>query len=169
MQILAISDTHGSYLALEQAILPHPDIDMIVHCGDGETELNRFITVHPEFAERVWHVRGNCDPTQHSPRLLVLDLPHGHRLAAVHGHEYMTGDLTVNLARLGHSQSCDLVLFGHTHRRTDTTVDGIRIFNPGSAARPRDGKPPSFGLIDVYPEGFLTSHGDLKSPHYSMF
>ena len=168
MQILAISDTHGSYRALELAILPHPDAALIIHCGDGESELDRFTKAHPELAERIWHVRGNCDYSSRSPLLLTLDLPFGHRLAAVHGHAYMAGDLRENLARLGKSQNADLVLFGHLHCRADTTVDGIRLFSPGSAANPRDGKPPSFGLIDVYPEGFLTSHGEIRLPRYSM-
>jgi predicted phosphodiesterase len=30
------------------------------------------------------------------------------------------------------------VIFGHSHQTEDTTIDGIRILNPGSISYPRD-------------------------------
>ena len=66
----------------------------------------------------------------------------------------------------------DLVLFGHIHMRMDRNTDGIRLFNPGSAAQPRDQFGPSFGLVDVLEAGLLTSHGELArtpSPFEDMF
>lgn len=168
MQILAISDTHGSFHLLEKAILLHPDADLIVHCGDGEADADLFLSAHPEFAPRFYYVRGNCDPSNRSPLLLTLDLPYGHKLAAVHGHHYTVGDVRENLSRMGESQGADLVLFGHFHTRIDTTLNGVKLFSPGAVSNPHDGKGPSYGLIDVYKMGFLTSHAELPPPHYSM-
>ena len=54
------------------------------------------------------------------------------------------------------------MLFGHLHVRIDRNVEGIRLFNPGSAAQPRDQFPPGFGLLDVMESGILTSHGNLS-------
>ena len=65
-------------------------------------------------------------------------------------------------------EQADLVLFGHLHVRIDETAEGVRIFNPGSAAKPRDGRAPSFGLIDIFESGILTSHGTLPPSPYSM-
>ncbi len=162
MQLLVISDTHGNDYALERILIAHPKVDLIIHCGDGEEELDAFLAVHPEYASRVFHVCGNCDYTQRSPRMLTLQLPYAHKLVAVHGHYQQSGDYKENLVRLAHAEEADLVLFGHFHTRCDETIDGVRLFNPGSAAKPRDGLPASYGLIDILEEGILTSHGEVS-------
>jgi len=168
MQILVISDTHGRAYMLRTAVQMHRDADLIVHCGDGESECDALLAEQPELAEKYWFVRGNCDYSTRSPELLLLPLPFGHLAAVTHGHRYMSGDYRTNLLRLAHSQGADLVLFGHLHCRIDEYHDGIRLFNPGSAAKPRDGQAPSFGLVDVLESGFLTSHGSLPPLPYSM-
>ena len=168
MQILVISDTHGRGYMLRNALKLHPDADMIVHCGDGETETDELLRERPELAEKFWFVRGNCDHSSRSPLILTLDLPFGHKAVVVHGHYYMVGDFRENLLRLARSQEADIVLFGHLHYRIDENHNGIRLFNPGSAAKPRDGKAPSFGLVDILEGGILTSHGALPPLPYFM-
>lgn len=168
MQILVISDTHGRLNVLRSLVQSHPDADLIVHCGDGEYEAGVLLDAQPSLRGRFLFVRGNCDRNTHYPLLLTHDLPFGHRLVMTHGHNYMAGDLRENLLRLAKSVSADLVLFGHLHVRIDETAEGVRIFNPGSAAKPRDGRAPSFGLIDIFESGILTSHGTLPPSPYSM-
>ena len=168
MQILVISDTHGRSDRLRKAVLMHRDADYIVHCGDGERETDRLLREFPALAPKLYFVRGNCDFSSRSPELLTLDLPYGHRAVIVHGHRYTAGDYRENLVRLARSQDADIVLFGHLHIRVDETLLGVRLFNPGSAALPRDGQPPSFGLLDVFESGILTSHGSLLPSAYSM-
>jgi putative phosphoesterase len=42
-----------------------------------------------------------------------------------------------------------LVLYGHTHRPVDRTLDGMRIVNDGSVGLPLDGNPdPAYALLD---------------------
>ncbi len=168
MQILVVSDTHGRSDRLRKAVLMHRDADYIVHCGDGEREADQLLREFPALAPKFYFVRGNCDYSSRCPELMTLDLPFSHRAVIVHGHRYLTGDYRENLVRLASSQEADLVLFGHLHIRADETVLGVRLFSPGSAALPRDGQPPSFGLVDVFESGFLTSHGSLTSSPYSM-
>ena len=168
MQILVISDTHGRAEGLRRAVRMHENADYIVHCGDGERETDQLLREIPALAPKLYFVRGNCDYSSRSPELMTLDLPFSHRAVIVHGHRYMTGDYRVNLMRLARSQEADLVLFGHLHIRIDENLPGVRLFNPGSAALPRDGQPPSFGLVDVFESGILTSHGSLTASPYSM-
>lgn len=162
MQILVISDTHGRGDVLSRILLAHPNCELIIHCGDGERELDDFLETHPEWSARVYHVCGNCDYTDRSPRILTLNLPFSHKLVAVHGHFQQYGDFKENLIRLAHAEEADLVLFGHFHIRCDENIDGVRLFSPGSAAKPRDGLPASYGLIDVLESGLLTSHGEVS-------
>ena len=42
-----------------------------------------------------------------------------------------------------------LLLYGHTHRPVDRTVDGVRLVNDGSVGLPLDGDPrPAYALLD---------------------
>jgi diadenosine tetraphosphatase ApaH/serine/threonine PP2A family protein phosphatase len=42
-----------------------------------------------------------------------------------------------------------LLLYGHTHRPVDRTVDGLRLVNDGSVGLPLDGDPrPAYALLD---------------------
>lgn len=168
MQILVISDTHGRSDRLRQAVLMHENADYIIHCGDGERECDELLSEIPALAPKLYFVRGNCDHSSRSPELMTLDLPFSHRAVITHGHRYLTGSFRENLVRLARSQDADIVLFGHIHTRVDETLAGVRLFSPGSAALPRDGQPPAFGLIDVFESGFLTSHGSLGVSPYTM-
>ncbi|MCQ2434156.1 MAG: YfcE family phosphodiesterase [Oscillospiraceae bacterium] len=161
MQILVLSDSHGRTDILSRILLLHPDADLIIHCGDGEKELDSFLSAHPDWAFKIYHVCGNCDYTERSPRSLTLTLPFGHKLLAVHGHYLQYGDFHENLARFAKDEGADIALFGHFHTRCDMTLDGVRLFSPGSCAQPRDGLPPSYGLIDIFENGVLTSHAEL--------
>ncbi|HAG13554.1 MAG TPA: metallophosphoesterase [Ruminococcus sp.] len=162
MQILVLSDTHGRYDLLRKVIFEHDSADMIVHCGDGEYETERFLQEHPEFIPRVLQVRGNCDHDPAIPLSRLIPLPFGHKALALHGHQYLSDEFPENLVRLAHVNGADLVLFGHTHQRLDRYTDGVHLFNPGSTTQPRDPFSPSFGLIDILEGGILTSHGELR-------
>ncbi|MCI7805035.1 MAG: metallophosphoesterase family protein, partial [Oscillospiraceae bacterium] len=59
------------------------------------------------------------------------------------------------------SMGADIALYGHTHERFCAYEDGLYIMNPGSTSCPRDGRKPSFGIIDVSPSGIMTNIIDL--------
>jgi len=168
MQILVLSDTHGAYHVLRRLLRSHMDADLVIHCGDGENDVAQYRREFPEDAARLLSVRGNCDFDSSVPLILTHPLPYGHKLLAVHGHRYVMGNFSDNLAALAKENDADIVLFGHLHARADRTVYGVHLFSPGSAARPRDGLPPSFGLIDVFESGVLFSHGEVRPSAYGM-
>lgn len=161
MKLLIIADTHNDFPALKKVLHAHSECDLVIHCGDGEKDIEQFRREFPGFKAPVEIVRGNCDFNTSIPERFTLDLPYGHRLVATHGHLFMAGDFRSNLVRLARSEQADLVLFGHTHSRYDRRVERVQLFNPGSASRPRDGLEPSYGLIDITEGGMLFSHGEV--------
>ena len=125
-----------------------------------------------EYASKLIRVRGNCDHDPAIPLAYTLPLPYGHKALIVHGHRYVSGDFPQNLVDTAKADGADLVLFGHLHVRMDRYTDGIHLFNPGSAAQPRDQFAPSYGLVDIMESGILTSHGELQrtpAPFDDMF
>ena len=161
MQILVVSDTHDAYAILRSVIRSHPGAELVIHCGDGENDVAQYRKEFPEDAKRILMVRGNCDQNSEIPEMLKQPLPFGHKLIALHCHNYLFGDLMTNLAALGRQNGADIVLFGHLHTRVETVVNGIHLFNPGSAAKPRDGDKPSYGMIDIFDSGVLYSFGQI--------
>lgn len=168
MQFCVFSDTHNNYPAVRDILLSHPDSDQYIFCGDGEYDIKHFLREYPEYEPKLIRVRGNCDFDQTLPLSVELPLPYGHKMLILHGHHHFVYDYMGNLPSVAKRCGADIVVFGHIHTRVDCTVDGVRLFNPGSAAKPRDGLPASFGLIDVLESGILTSHGDMKRSSYGM-
>ncbi|MCQ2408805.1 MAG: YfcE family phosphodiesterase [Oscillospiraceae bacterium] len=169
MQIVVISDTHGHYDMLKKTLEMHADAALAIHCGDGQFDTERWLKEHPEWKGRLIRVRGNCDYDRSIPLQETVSLPFGHRALVLHGHTLMHGDFQQNLIDRAKAENADLVLFGHLHTRIDRMVQGVHLFNPGSAAQPRDQFPPGFGLIDIMEAGILTSHGNLiRSPFHDM-
>jgi predicted phosphodiesterase len=89
------------------------------------------------------------------PPRLEMDVPGYGRIVAVHATP--TDDETVILSDTPddeirpHLTGLDarLMLYGHTHRPMDRTVDGVRIINDGSVGLPLDGDHrPAYALLD---------------------
>ena len=160
MRIIVISDTHGSYSAIESVFIRNSDADWFIHLGDGESELDRFVISHKEFAPKIIHVAGNCDYDTLSPDHIVLPAVE-HKIFAAHGHKFGVRSSLQHLKLVAKENGCDIILFGHTHERFMSYEDGIWLLNPGSAACPRDEKNPSFGTIDVSEYGVLVNIADV--------
>jgi putative phosphoesterase len=112
--------------------------------------------------DEVWHLGDICKESTLDP-LRALGCP----LSVVLGNNdasYLGYPLTLELKR--HGETFHLVhipprridvltgwlLHGHTHVPRDERVNGVRVFNPGSAGRATKGAPLSVG--------FLTKRGD---------
>jgi predicted phosphodiesterase len=94
------------------------------------------------------------------PPRLEMDVPGYGRIVAVHAAP--GDDETVILPETPddeirpHLTGLDarLLLYGHTHRPMDRTLDGVRMVNDGSVGLPLDGDPqPAYALLDC------TRHG----------
>ena len=132
MKLLVMSDTHGNTsLALQACRLAHP-FDAVVHLGDGsgDTELLRN-TLNVNLIQ----VAGNCDNGLSAPRELLWECE-GKRILLVHGDAYRVksglGRLEIRAIEVG----VDVVLFGHTHCATITTLSKILFVNPGTLMHP---------------------------------
>lgn len=118
----------------------YPDAVGWIHCGDSELsphEMHGFVSV-----------QGNNDPYHTFPELVVVPIQ-GYRALIVHGHRVGISNRLRQLAKLAKEHQCQFVFFGHSHVFADDTVDGIRIMNPGSIWRSRDGRERSYGIFEI--------------------
>lgn len=169
-RIVCMSDSHGFYKPIEKIVQKQPSADMYVFLGDGmgyifdneETDIQLFLKNHPQYSNKFYSVRGNCDDDSSIPFVQIIDAPK-HRIFATHGHKYSVGGGLDRIISAAKKEDCDIVLYGHTHTRySNYTDDGMYIMNPGSCAVPRDGKKPSFGIIDLFENGtILTNIADV--------
>ena len=130
-----ISDTHG--LLRPEVIEILKTCDAIFHAGDIDQPqiLDTLRLIAP-----VYVVRGNND------REWARGLPHslsvslgGLNFLMVHNKN----DLPKNL---GNRQ---IVIFGHSHKYFEQTLDGRLWLNPGSCGRPRFGQEISMALLKL--------------------
>ncbi len=146
MRIVVISDTHGKYKDITNAILSMEKPDMLIHLGDytddGE-EISKILGIP------IVIVKGNCDLDSEYKNSELIELK-GKKLFLTHGHNY---DVKFTLDRLFYKaleMDADIVLFGHTHKPMNNVYDNVLILNPGSPSMPRGGsKTKTFGLIEI--------------------
>ena len=160
MRIIVISDTHGNFISLESVFMRNTDADWFIHLGDGERELNRFISEHSIFTSKIIHVAGNCDINSLSHDVFTLPVM-GHKILATHGHRFNVNYSLNEIKKLASENECDIILYGHTHSRFKSYENGVWIMNPGSASCPRDGKKTSFGSIDISQTGIIMNITDI--------
>lgn len=160
MRIVVMSDSHGNYYAVEDIIERNLGrADMFIHLGDGERETDTVRLKYPHLDIR--NVCGNCDYASMLPDKMIVDTG-GARIFCTHGHRYFVKSGTELIRSLARDNSCNIILFGHTHERYQSYEDGIYIMNPGSCSCPRDFKDPSYGYIDITDKGIMTNIVDLK-------
>ena len=148
-RIAVLSDTHG--LLRPEVLDAIAGCDAIIHGGD----INK-----PEIIERlqeiapVYVVRGNNDKewAEHIPATLTFQIEDC-RFFLVHNKKEVPEDLT----------GIDAVIFGHSHKYFEQTIDGRIWLNPGSCGKRRfdqeitlailtvDGKASSVQKITIQP------------------
>lgn len=158
MRIIVISDTHGFYNRLYSIVMRNPKADAFIHLGDCVDECRDLLRNFPDLAGKFFYVRGNCDYGSDAPVFKTIDIAPGHRIFATHGDRFGVKYDLGTLITTAKENECDIALFGHTHERLCTYEDGVYIMNPGSAACPRDGKPCSYGFIDITDAGIVTNN-----------
>lgn len=124
----------------------YPDAAGFIHCGDSE--------LAPEFLSGYFAVIGNNDYERY-PESLVVTMG-THRALVVHGHRVGYGNRNMMLARQARQANCDLLFYGHSHIFSDDIVDGVRIMNPGSIWRSRDGRGKTYGVFTIHDNQELT-------------
>lgn len=155
MKILVFSDTHGDKNTMYRAVMAHSDADVVIHCGDGESEIEYIKTAFPSKA--FYNVKGNCDWGSSLDVQLELTLE-GKRLLITHGHAYNVKWGRQNLISAALEKKADIVLYGHTHIAENEYVDGMCVMNPGSCC----GYGATYGIIEITNKGILANIARAK-------
>ncbi|MBE0479881.1 MAG: metallophosphoesterase family protein [Dehalococcoidia bacterium] len=147
VRIVVISDTH-----VEGIHQLHPDLvaalkqaDIIVHLGDYTgSKLVEDLRELGDFRG----VRGNMDQDAFAARLpdtAVIEV-NGKRIALIHGSGAPRG---IEQRIRSSFRDVNAVLYGHSHEARNELVEGVLIFNPGSATGKFPGRRKSYGLMTV--------------------
>lgn len=150
-KIGVISDTHGNYTVIDRCLSKAPDVDMWLHLGDLllDAEELRLRSGKPVHA-----VMGNCDiicpaflkPIGFETVVSVEDA----KLLLVHGHMHGIGEFqNMKAAYRAEELGCNVLLYGHTHVSEVDAFGHLLMVNPGSPARPRQWRKPSFAILEV--------------------
>ncbi len=173
MNLLVISDTHGKYKKISDVIELQTPLGErerpthLIHLGDGVLDLDRIVIPQNMCA---FSVKGNCDRFYDgsipSERIFTL---YEKKIVAFHGHEYSVKYGDVKAVEYALLNDADILLYGHTHRRTEYTVrcgetvgsvkakKDLLVFNPGSL-----GYDDSFGVLTISENRVLASFGSIK-------
>lgn len=155
MRIVVISDTHRDFNAMKKIFDRNLDAELFIFLGDGERELDDIKCLYPD--KKVLNVRGNCDFASFAPGMGMITVDQCN-IIYVHGHSHGVKAGTGGILRLAKENDANIALFGHTHQRFYSYIDGIHVLNPGSASMPRDGKKPSYAYIDITKAGVVCNH-----------
>lgn len=149
MRIGVISDTHGNIPAIRRAIAAVGPVDMWLHAGDFSQDANALaeFTGIPVVA-----VAGNCDGATDAKIDEFIEAG-SKRIWLTHGHRYEVKKRIHELVWWSKQFGADIVVYGHSHWPEIRVEDGIVIFNPGSAAYPRQAKIPTVGLLEINDDG----------------
>jgi putative phosphoesterase len=133
-----ISDTHG--LLRPEALAALRGSDLIIHAGDvGRADLlDPLRALAPTFA-----VRGNVDGGSWATALPMTQLVEAGALLFYVLHDIAQLDLDPAVAGFS------AVVYGHSHRPSIETRDGVLYLNPGSAGPRRFSLPVSIAKVRV--------------------
>jgi len=167
MKLLIASDLHGSVSATEKVLdaFKKEGADYLLLLGDllyhgprnplpAEYLPAEVIELLNALKDKVIAVRGNCD-SEVDQKMLAFPITadtqtfplKGRKFFATHGHLF---DPTPDLSQTpSHLVEGDIFAFGHVHLPIlEVNQKGVLVLNPGSVTLPREGHPPTYGVMD---------------------
>lgn len=146
MKILVVSDTHKSFSPLLELVLEYKGkVDMVIHLGDGEDDVEDLCAAQPYLPVR--SVSGNCDWASLKPGTDLVNVG-GAKLLICHGHQFGVDHTLDRLALEAKRLGACAALYGHTHRQQHGNIFGVQCINPGSLCKPRDGKQ-GYAILEI--------------------
>lgn len=145
MKILIISDTHGNLSNVIKILKKIKNVNRIIHLGDNEKDAEELDVL---YNIPIDYVPGNCDFNSYAPSEKILTF-NGIKILITHGHYYNVKFEYDTIIKTALDKKVDLVLFGHTHVALQKNIKDITLINPGSISLPRDGKRPSFAVLEI--------------------
>ena len=150
MKVLVVSDYHGRHDLLRKAIGQEAPIDMLIHAGDIEGNLEKILGPKREYTVRA--VAGNMDWGYELDSAISFDMG-GHKVFLTHGHHYGVHYTMANLREAAENCCADVAIFGHTHMPFLEEQNDILLLNPGSVAKPRQaGLKKTYAVIEINDE-----------------
>lgn len=149
MKIGVISDTHmRSPNPLLEKILTEvlADTDMILHAGD----IVGFAVLERMHESGVIAVCGNMDDHQvagHIPQMRIVEAG-GKRVGLIHGWGSKEG-LEPRIIERFEEPKPDVIVYGHTHVPFWGEINGVPMFNPGSANSRGYGGTGTAGILEI--------------------
>lgn len=161
MKYMFASDIHGSAYYCRKMLEAYKEekAERLVLLGDllyhgprndlpREYAPKEVIPMLNEKKREIYAVRGNCEAEVDQ---MVLEFPvladycilsvDGKTIYATHGHVY-------NQDHLPPVQEGDILIHGHTHVLKAEQMDGYILLNPGSVSIPKEGNPPTYGVLE---------------------
>jgi uncharacterized protein len=131
MRILILSDTHTNYPTALKAVEELAPFDEIIHLGD---ELEDAVILEQITGRRFIKVLGNCDYMAKGPRELCIGLG-SRRIFITHGDRYQVKSGLEKLHKKALAERAHIALYGHSHRASIDTIDGVLFINPGCTVK----------------------------------
>lgn len=151
MKILIVSDSHGNHDLVRRAVGQEAPIDLLIHAGDVEGDLERVLGPAREYEIRA--VSGNMDWSDRLEDELCFPAA-GHVIYVTHGHRLGVHGGTKRLRERAKKLGADIAVYGHIHMPVLETEDGITVINPGSVAKPRqEGRRKSYAVLNIREDG----------------
>ena len=134
MRLAVCSDGHGVWESAAGRLAAEK-VDGVVYLGDRVSDGENVARI---LGVPLWCVRGNCDLSYTYDSERVIE-PEGVRILLCHGDRHQVKSGLWRLSYRAEELGCRVVLFGHTHIWCDVEDHGVRLCNPGSMGKARDG------------------------------
>jgi len=164
--IATVSGNTERYVLTDER--PEPTFDQV---EADPTELPRLVEVAASFAWTRGYLAGakRLAELRAYSRYERFSLPDRTRVLAVHASLVSDEGLGINphispddVLKYFPDHAADMIIGGHTHQRTDQTLDGVRFMNPGSVSNhPEPAVPARYSIIDVDPTRHDFEHRDV--------
>ena len=151
MKVLIISDTHGVLRPEVSEQIKNSDV--VIHGGDIDTKavLDEIKSLMNPGAS-LFVVRGNNDRTlPELPDSLAFELC-GTKIFLVHNKR----DIPKNV-------DAGIVIFGHSHKYYEETVNGHLWLNPGSCGKRRFNLPLTMAVLNIDESGYSVEKIEIKT------
>ena len=146
MRIGVLSDTHLHRVSRDlREILDHhlSQVDVLFHVGDYTSPV-----VMEFLSSKNFHgVYGNMDPLGIRavlPEKKIVELG-GFRFGLIHGWGSSAG---LEEKVLGQFTDVDVIVYGHSHKPMNDVVQGVLLFNPGTASGYSSSGVHSIGILE---------------------
>ena len=140
MKYLVVSDTHN-YINNVVELIEKLKPDYCIHLGDMASDCKELESIFPR--QKFIFVKGNNDiwlRDNRFPDERVFCLE-GKNFFVCHGHKYHVKGGTELLVKCAREKNADIVLYGHTHRKSIVWHGDMLVMNPGART--------SYGIIEI--------------------